>query len=143
MYNYKAKLIKVVDGDTIDANIDLGFKVFMKARIRFLGIDTPESRTRNLNEKSWGLAAKKRVQELLVDGDFTLTTELQKKGKFGRILGNIIIPDDHTWEGISVNEVLLEEKLAIPYDGSNKDDARAKHGVTQLWNTMREEPLNE
>jgi|TARA_R110002074_G_scaffold155808_2_gene311790 micrococcal nuclease len=140
MYNYKATLVKVVDGDTIDADIDLGFKVHMKARVRLMGIDTPESRTRNLKEKTWGLAAKKRVQELLVDGKFILNTELQKKGKFGRILGNVIIPDDFTWEGLNLNEILMEEKLAIPYDGSNKDEARERHGVAELWNTEYKEP---
>ena len=57
MYNYKAKLLRVVDGDTVDAEIDLGFKIFIKDRIRLMGIDTPESRTRNLQEKSWGKAA--------------------------------------------------------------------------------------
>ncbi len=85
MYKYKAKLIRVVDGDTIDAEIDLGFKIYIKERIRLAGIDTPESRTRNLKEKSWGKAATRRVIELLdvVDGEFLLATELQKKGKLG------------------------------------------------------------
>jgi len=130
MYEYKAKLIRVVDGDTIDAEIDLGFKVYIKERIRFAGIDTPESRTRHKHEKSWGLAAKCRVKDLLEYGDaeFTLTTELQKKGKFGRILGTVILAD-----GTSLSEILLDEKLAIPYEGGNKDESRIKYGVKELW----------
>ena len=130
MYEYKAKLIRVVDGDTIDAEIDLGFKVYIKERIRFAGIDTPESRTRHKHEKSWGLAAKCRVKDLLgqEDAEFTLTTELQKKGKFGRILGSVILTD-----GTSLSEILLDEKLAIPYEGGNKDESRLKYGVKELW----------
>lgn len=130
MYEYKAKLIRVVDGDTIDAEIDLGFKIFIKERIRFAGIDTPESRTRHKHEKSWGLAAKCRVKDLLgqEDAEFTLTTELQKKGKFGRILGTVILAD-----GTSLSEILLDEKLAIPYEGGNKDESRLKYGVKELW----------
>lgn len=130
MYEYKAKLIRVVDGDTIDAEIDLGFKVYIKERIRFAGIDTPESRTRHKHEKSWGLAAKCRVIDLLEskDTEFTLTTELQKKGKFGRILGTVILAD-----GTSLSEILLSEKLAIPYEGGNKDESRIKYGVKELW----------
>lgn len=130
MYEYKAKLIRVVDGDTIDAEIDLGFKIYIKERIRFAGIDTPESRTRHKHEKSWGLAAKCRVKALL-DGEnsnFILTTELQKKGKFGRILGSIVLND-----GTEISEVLLAEKLAIPYEGGNKDESRIKYGVKELW----------
>ncbi len=130
MYEYKAKLIRVVDGDTIDAEIDLGFKIFIKERIRFAGIDTPESRTRNKHEKSWGLAAKSRVIDLLGgdNSDFILTTELQKKGKFGRILGSIVL-----YDGTEVSAVLLSEKLAIPYEGKNKDESREKYGVKDLW----------
>jgi micrococcal nuclease len=132
VYKYKAKLIRVVDGDTIDAEIDLGFKIYIKERIRLAGIDTPESRTRNLKEKSWGKAATRRVIELLdvVDGEFLLATELQKKGKFGRILGRIMLP-----LGKEVNEILIEEGLAIRYYGGNKDLAKEDSGVKELWET--------
>ena len=84
MYNYKATLLRVVDGDTVDAELDLGFKIFIKERIRLMGIDTPESRTRNLAEKSWGKAAKHRLEELLAEanGEFKLVTKKQKKGNF-------------------------------------------------------------
>ena len=128
MYEYKCELVRVVDGDTIDCSIDLGFKVYIKERVRLAGIDTPESRTRNKVEKTWGLAAKYRLQELLEDS-FVLRTEIQKKGKFGRILGTIIVNDKN------INEMLVEEKLAIPYHGKNKKEAIEKYGVLELWST--------
>jgi len=126
----------VVDGDTIDADIELGFSVFMRDRIRLMGIDTPESRTRNLQEKSWGLAAKHRLIELLAetDGEFTLVTEDMEKGKFGRVLGTIEI------NGKDANQTLIEENFAIPYEGGNKDESRTKYGVMELWNTDYENP---
>jgi micrococcal nuclease len=138
MYNYKATLMRVVDGDTIDAEIDLGFKIFIKERIRLMGIDTPESRTRNLAEKSWGKAASARLSELLAeaDGKFTLVTKMQKKGKFGRILGTIEVS---TKDGIvDANQVLINEQLAIPYTGGNKEESRTAAGVLDLWNTYYE-----
>jgi len=98
-----------------------------------MGIDTPESRTRNLAEKSWGLAAKKRLQSLLEDKEFVLQTKLQKKGKFGRVLGTLKTIKDE----IDINQLLVLEGLAIPYEGGNKEDARKKHGVLELWNTHR------
>ena len=87
------KVLKVVDGDTIDVRIDMGFDIKYKSRVRLFGIDTPESRTRNLAEKSWGMAAKHRLIELLAeaDGKFTLHTEEMAKGKFGRVLGTIVV----------------------------------------------------
>jgi len=135
-HEFKAHLVRVVDGDTIDADIELGFSIFMRDRIRLMGIDTPESRTRNLEEKSWGLAAKHRLIELLAetDGEFILKTEDMEKGKFGRVLGTIMI------NGKDANQSLIEEKLAIPYEGGNKDESREKYGVTELWNTHYENP---
>ena len=96
-----------------------------------MGIDTPESRTRNKAEKSWGMAAKNRLKELLKEtkGEFTLTTKIQKKGKFGRVLGTIII------DGKDANQTLMEEQLAIPYTGGNKEESREEAGVLELWNT--------
>ena len=138
MYNYKATLMRVVDGDTIDAEIDLGFKIFIKERIRLMGIDTPESRTRNLAEKSWGKAASAKLSELLAeaDGKFTLVTKMQKKGKFGRILGTIQVS---TKDGIvDANQVLMNENFAIPYTGGNKEESRTAAGVLDLWNTYYE-----
>jgi len=140
MYNYKATLLRVVDGDTVDAEIDLGFKIFIKERIRLMGIDTPESRTRNLAEKSWGKASSARLSQLLeeANGEFTLVTKKQKKGKFGRILGTLSIS---TKDGIvDANQVLIDEQLAIPYTGGNKEESRTAAGVLDLWNTYYEHP---
>jgi len=88
MYEYKAKLIKVVDGDTVDAMIDCGFSVFRKERIRLRGINAPESRTRDKEEKKLGLAAKARLKELIKEGknEFMVKTSIDKKGKYGRLL---------------------------------------------------------
>ena len=138
MYKYKCKLIKVVDGDTVDAEIDLGFNIFIKERIRLMGIDTPESRTRNKAEKSWGMASKKYLKKVLKDNgnEFELFTKIQKKGKFGRIFGTIIVNGD-----IDVNQLLVKNNLAIPYDGGNKEKARKKYKVDELWNTFFVEPI--
>jgi len=114
MYTYKAKLIRVIDGDTIDAEIDLGFGVFMRQRVRLYGINTPESRTRDLEEKERGLAAKARLTELIAK-EFIIETLLNKRGKFGRILGVIhsTLPDSD--ETFNVNERLVEEGHAKVY----------------------------
>lgn len=117
MYTYKAKLVRVIDGDTIDAEIDLGFNVVIRQRIRLYGIDTPESRTRDLEEKERGLAAKQRLTEILPK-EFIVKTMLNKRGKFGRILGVLYINmNDET----SVNDMLVEEGHAIQYLGSKKE----------------------
>jgi micrococcal nuclease len=115
MYTYNAKLDRVIDGDTIDANIDLGFDITIHKRIRLTGIDTPESRTRDLEEKKRGLAAKDRLIELLEDGSFIL--ESREVGKFGRVLGTL-----HTInkESININEKLVEEGHAVEYWGGKK-----------------------
>ena len=135
-HEFKAQLVRVVDGDTIDADIHLGFNMIMRDRIRLMGIDTPESRTRNLQEKSWGMASKHRLIELLAetDGEFILHTAEMKKGKFGRVLGTIMV------NGKDANQVLIDEQLAIPYLGGNKDESRAAAGVGELWNTYYENP---
>ena len=114
MYTYKAKLIRVIDGDTIDAEIDLGFGVFMRQRVRLYGINTPESRTRDLEEKERGLASKARLTELIAK-EFIIETLLNKRGKFGRILGVIhsTLPDSD--ETFNVNERLVEEGHAKVY----------------------------
>jgi micrococcal nuclease len=112
MYEYNAKLDRVVDGDTIDCFIDLGFNITIKERVRLKGIDTPETRTKDLEEKSRGLAAKERVIELLGDSEtFVIQTELDKKGKYGRILGTIVLPT----YSVSLNKILLQEGHAVVY----------------------------
>ena len=115
MYEYKAIIRRVVDGDTVDVTLDLGFNIMYNSRIRLLGIDTPESRTRDLEEKKRGLAAKERVKELCPVGS-TIMGETGKdgRGKFGRILGVLWAND------VSVNELLVEEGHAVPYYGGSK-----------------------
>jgi len=117
MYEYKATITKVVDGDTVDVTLDLGFDISYNSRIRLYGINTPESRTRDLEEKKRGLAAKDRVLELCpVGASVTLKTVKDGKGKYGRILGEIYI------EGIlqSVNQLLVEEGHAVEYLGGSR-----------------------
>ena len=121
-YIYKAKLEKVVDGDTIDALIDVGFDIWIKKRIRYKGIDTWESRTKDLDEKKLGLAAKDRNKELLESvsskpGYFRLKS--YGVGKYGRVLGEIFVKDI---EGIeyNVNQTLIDEGHAYEYEGGKK-----------------------
>ena len=114
-YVYTATLVRIIDADTLDCDIDLGFDVWIrKQRVRFRGIDTPESRTRNLEEKSLGLAAKARVIELIPE-TFLLET-YKSKGKFGRILG---IP--MTAKNQSVCAILIKEGHAREYFGGKKE----------------------
>ena len=121
-YIYKAKLERVVDGDTVDALIDVGFDIWIKKRIRYKGIDTWESRTKDLDEKKLGLAAKDRNKELLESvssksGYFRLKS--YGVGKYGRVLGEIFVKDI---EGIeyNVNQTLIDEGHAYVYDGGKK-----------------------
>ena len=119
MYQYKAKLIKVVDGDTVDALIDCGFSTFKKERIRLYGINSPESRTRDKAEKKRGLAAKARLKELIKEGknQFIVETSIDKKGKFGRLLGTLY-RDLEGWD--SYNQILVNEGHAVEYFGGKK-----------------------
>tara|TARA_R110002012_G_scaffold21221_1_gene74444 strand:+ start:687 stop:1100 length:414 start_codon:yes stop_codon:yes gene_type:complete len=121
-YIYRAKLERVVDGDTVDALIDLGFDTWVKKRIRYKGIDTWESRTKDLDEKKLGLAAKDRNKELLESisskpGYFRLKS--YGVGKYGRVLGEIFIKDV---EGIeyNINQTLIDEGHAYEYEGGKK-----------------------
>ena len=121
MYRYNASVLKVVDGDTIDAMIDLGFSVWVKKRIRLYGIDAPETRTRNLEEKALGLASKARLKELLKDRKVKLETSKEGKGKFGRILATVWACDKKGIEpDINCNTRLIEEGHARPYHGGKK-----------------------
>ena len=122
MYTYKIKLDRVVDGDTIDANIDLGFDISVKKRIRFMGINTPESRTRDLEEKAKGLAAKDRVKQLL-EGAKEITLQSHGVGKYGRCLGELFIDIVDGQEKLtleSINELLIKEGHAVAYDGGKR-----------------------
>ena len=113
MYTYKARLIRVIDGDTVDAEIDLGFDVFVRQRIRLYGINTPESRTTDLAEKERGLAAKQRLIELL-PREFVVETILNKRGKYGRVLGILKVPNENETL-TNVNDLLVEEGHAVRY----------------------------
>jgi endonuclease YncB( thermonuclease family) len=122
MYNYKISLLRVIDGDTIDAEIDLGFDIKVKKRIRFLGINTPESRTRDLEEKARGLAAKDRVKQLL-DGCDNIQLKSHGVGKFGRCLGEIMLDKVDGSEKltlVSLNELLISENHAVEYHGGKR-----------------------
>ena len=122
MYIYNIELLKIIDGDTIDANIDLGFDVTVKKRIRFMGVNTPECRTRDLEEKAKGLAAKERVRQLL-EGSNRIQLTSHGVGKFGRCLGEIHVDmvdgkEKMTLE--SVNELLIKEGHAVAYHGGKR-----------------------
>tara|TARA_R100000353_G_C6429465_1_gene175480 strand:- start:261 stop:629 length:369 start_codon:yes stop_codon:yes gene_type:complete len=122
MYTYKISPLKVVDGDTIDAEIDLGFDIKVKKRIRFMGINAPESRTKDLEEKAKGLAAKDRVKQLL-DGCKNITLKSHGIGKFGRCLGELhldTIDGQEKLTLVSLNELLIKEGHATKYDGGKR-----------------------
>ena len=131
MYEYSCRIVRVVDGDTVDIDIDLGFDVWLKKqRIRLYGVDTPESRTRDLEEKKYGLAAKKFVENHLpVGSKQTLRTRLDDRGKFGRILGEFVLTTQ--WEGknipTTINEQLVSERHAVKYFGQSKVDIEQEH----------------
>ena len=116
MFEYNATVTKVVDGDTIDAMVDLGFSTFKKVRIRMHGINAPESRTRDLEEKKRGLAAKARLTELLEDADNKFILVSHGVGKFGRCLGEIYIKGHNT----SLNKQLILEGHGTEYFGGKR-----------------------
>ena len=121
-YIYRGKLERVVDGDTIDALIDVGFDIWVKKRIRYSGIDTWESRTRDLEEKAKGLEAKARNKELLLEissksGYFRLKS--YGVGKYGRVLGEIFI-EDKDGKQYNINQTLISEGHAYVYEGGKK-----------------------
>lgn len=126
MYTYRAKVVRVVDGDTVILDIDLGFDVWLNSQsVRLSGVDTPETRTRNANEKKAGLLAKKWVSDLLkVGDDVKITTILDKEGKFGRILGVITNSNE-----VNINEGLINNRYAVPYEGQSKEEIIALHQV--------------
>ena len=123
MYNYNATCVRVVDGDTIDADIDLGFGVKIKKRIRLAGINAPESRTRNKVEKKLGLAAKERLIELMEGAANCFELESQELGKYGRVLGRLHInklAGKDTLTQVCVNDCLVKEGHAVKYDGGKR-----------------------
>jgi micrococcal nuclease len=127
MYEYRCIIIKVIDGDTADVDIDLGFGVWMKKqRIRFYGIDTPESRTRDLEEKKYGLMAKEMVlAHLPIGSTQILRTHKDGVGKYGRILGSFVVDDT------TLNQMLIDTHNAVAYFGQSKEDIEDEHIVNR------------
>jgi micrococcal nuclease len=123
MHEYKCKILRVVDGDTVDVDIDLGFGIWMhKERVRLLGIDTPESRTRDKEEKKFGLLSKEYVKSHYPVGSMAiLRTHKDKTGKFGRILGELV------WEDSTINKIMVDEHYAVLYNGQSKEDIEEQH----------------
>ena len=133
MYEYKCTIVKVIDGDTVDVEIDLGFNVVLeKQRVRLYGIDTPESRTRDLEEKKYGLMAKDFVKKYMpVHSIQTLATNVDKsgedeRGKFGRILGTFFVEDEENYT-VSLNEMMISHHHAVKYMGQNKETIKEQH----------------
>ena len=127
MFEYNFKLVKVVDGDTIDVDIDLGFGVWLRnQRIRMMGIDTPESRTRDLEEKKFGLLAKDKLQTLLANGK-VLKTFKDGKGKFGRILADVIVYHSAEDRWCGATEIMIAQGYGVKYDGQSKEDIQEAH----------------
>mgnify|MGYP003321987900 FL=1 len=125
-FTYKAEVTRVVDGDTIDVELDLGFSILMRARVRLLGIDTPESRTRDLEEKKFGLAAKDYLKHWIEEQKYVMI-ESTEKGKFGRVLGNVWNPECT----VCVNTKMIEDHHAVPYTGQSKDEIQEAHMVNR------------
>lgn len=139
---YDVTVVKVVDGDTVDVDIDLGFGICLKdERVRIMGIDTPESRTSDKVEDLFGEAAKARLKELMKNGGKLITTEDKHgedmKGKFGRILGDFEVYDATHDRWARVTDILVEEGHCVPYFGGSKEEVQAQHMVN------RERLLNE
>ena len=141
-YNFRVTEInRVVDGDTIDVTIDLGFDLYKKERVRIAGVDTPEKRTRNLEEKALGLDATKWMKEQLegaIDGDDELTIRTELKGgmgKYGRLLGWLYIGDDD----VSLNEKMIVQGYAWEYDGgTKKKDFEELREIRRSFGTLLE-----
>ena len=127
MYEYRCNVVRVIDGDTVDVDIDLGFGVWMrKQRIRMYGMDTPESRTRDLEEKKYGLAAKDFLKGMLDDPKgIVLKTHKDGKGKFGRILGELWRISDYADQ--SINDYMIDKHHAVAYYGQSKTAIAEAH----------------
>jgi micrococcal nuclease len=117
MYTYNSEVIKVVDGDTIDALVDLGFDTWKKVRIRFQGFNAPESRTRDLEEKKLGLAAKARVKEILKENKNKFILKSHGVGKYGRCLGEIFV---ESLGEDSLQKTLINEGHGVEYNGGKR-----------------------
>ena len=142
MYEYNCKIVKVVDGDTVDVDIDLGFGVWMRnERIRLYGIDAPESRTSDKEEKKYGLASKKFVQDTMpLDSTQTLRTMKDGVGKYGRILGVFVLPE---YDNQRLDEMMIKNHHAVDYHGQSKDDIQEQHLKNREHVVILEDVLNK
>ena len=129
MYRYNANVVRVYDGDTVWADIDLGFGiVYANQRIRLYGIDTPESRTRDLEEKKYGLMAKEYVlNRMPIGSKQIIVTHMDDKGKFGRILGKFAMYDTKDDRQTFLHEIMIRDHLGVAYYGQSKNDIAAEH----------------
>lgn len=125
MYEYNCEIKRVVDGDTVDVIIDLGFDIFYKSRVRLYGIDTPESRTRDKDEKVRGLMSKQYLIDELEKGQVVIKTYKDKKGKFGRVLGEMYVGDKN------INLMMVDDYMAVEYKGQNKKEIEEEHIVNR------------
>ena len=125
MYEYNCEVKRIVDGDTVDVVIDLGFDIHYSSRVRLYGIDTPESRTRNKDEKVRGLMSKKYLTDALSKGQVVIKTHKDKKGKFGRVLGEMYVADKN------INLMMVNDHLAVKYKGQNKKQIEEEHQVNR------------
>ena len=124
MYEYRCKITKVVDGDTVKCDIDLGFGIWQhNETVRLRGIDTPESRTSDDVEKKYGLLSKKKLIEQIEKSEvIKIVTTRDEKGKFGRILGTLVADNDD-----NINAYMIRHNYAVHYQGQNKDDVQKEH----------------
>ena len=129
MYEYNCKILRVVDGDTVDVDIDLGFGIWHhKERIRIYGLDAPESRTRDKVEKVFGKYAKQCVKDWLPTGSVQkLVTEKDKSGKYGRVLGRFKIYDAKEDRKIFLEQWMIREGIGVAYNGQSKDEIQELH----------------
>lgn len=132
MYEYKCTVTHIVDGDTVDVDIDLGFDIVLRGtRVRIMGIDTPESRTTDKTEKIFGLAAKAKVAALIPLGSAAILRTFKdkdggdSKGKFGRVLGDFLV--QYNGEDKLLTEIMIDECYAVRYHGQNKEDVLDAH----------------
>jgi len=127
MYEYSCTVERVVDGDTIDVVLDLGFDIMYKSRVRLYGIDTPESRTRDLDEKARGKMAGAFLKDAVDNGSkVVIETKLKdSRGKYGRVLGNVVV------DGVNINEAMIENFLAVAYFGQSKNDVEEEHLINR------------
>ena len=121
MYEYNCEILRVVDGDTVDVSIDLGFDISYKSRVRLYGIDTPESRTRDKDEKARGLMSKEYLIDELSKGQVVIKTHKDKKGKFGRVLGEMYVGERN------INLMMVDDFLAVEYKGQSKKEIEEEH----------------